>query len=56
MTQHISESKLVHIPLPPLDRTWTDADVHKYYKLDQSDIKAIEDRVSTFRSQDLKIK
>ena len=31
--QHISEATLKWVPLPPLDREWTDAKVAKYYGL-----------------------
>ncbi len=34
--QHISESTLEWIPLPPLDRKWTQAKVIKYFKLKPS--------------------
>jgi hypothetical protein len=29
--QHISEATLKWVPLPPLDRKWTDEKVAKYY-------------------------
>ena len=29
------------IPLPPLDRTWTNEEIYKYYKLTKEDIKLI---------------
>jgi hypothetical protein len=31
--QHISEATLKWVPLPPLDREWTDEKVAKYYGL-----------------------
>ena len=40
--QHISENTLRWLPLPPLDREWTDAKVYKYYNLSNSEIKTIE--------------
>jgi hypothetical protein len=33
--QHISEATLKWVPLPPLDREWTDAKVAKYYGLNE---------------------
>ncbi len=42
-SQDISESTCQWIPLPPLDRTWTDSDVYKYYKLTIAEIKLIQE-------------
>jgi site-specific DNA-methyltransferase (adenine-specific) len=33
VSQDINESTCKWIPLPPLDRMWTDADIHEYYQL-----------------------
>lgn len=41
ISQHISSSTCKWIPLPPLDRIWTDADVYKYYKLSKTQIEFI---------------
>lgn len=42
-SQDISESTCKWIPLPPLDRNWTDDEVYKYFKLTVVDIKLIND-------------
>jgi site-specific DNA-methyltransferase (adenine-specific) len=41
-SQHINESTCKWIPLPPLDRTWNDKDVYKYFNLTASEIKLID--------------
>ena len=43
ISQDISESSCKWIPLPPLDRIWTDKNVYSYYKLTDIDIKLITD-------------
>jgi site-specific DNA-methyltransferase (adenine-specific) len=41
-SQDISESTCEWIPLPPLDREWTDKKVYKYFKLTADDMAIIE--------------
>jgi len=41
-TQHISVSALEFIPLPPLDREWTDVDIYRYFGLSQDEVAEIE--------------
>jgi site-specific DNA-methyltransferase (adenine-specific) len=41
-SQDICESTCKWIPLPPLDKEWTDDEVYKHFKLSQEDIKLIE--------------
>lgn len=36
LTQHISNSTVKWIPLPPLDRTWTNENVYEYFSIDSS--------------------
>ncbi|ARF10351.1 putative site-specific DNA-methyltransferase [Hokovirus HKV1] len=43
ITQDISESTCKWIPLVPLDREWTDDDIHKYFKLTEDEIKLIKE-------------
>jgi site-specific DNA-methyltransferase (adenine-specific) len=38
---HINKDTLSWIPLPPLNRKWTNASIEKYYKLTNSEIKTI---------------
>jgi len=42
IAQSISESTCKWIPLPPLDRVWTDDAIYKYFKLTAADIELIE--------------
>jgi len=42
-SQLISASTCKWIPLPPLNRKWTDEKIYKYFKLSDEDIKLIED-------------
>ena len=39
ITQDISESTCKWIPLPPLNKEWTDEEVYKHFKLSEDDIK-----------------
>ncbi len=41
ISQDISESTCKWIPLPPLDRIWTDKKLQSYFKLTEDDIKLI---------------
>lgn len=43
IAQDISESSCKWIPLPPLDRIWTNEEVYKYYNLSTDDIKLISE-------------
>jgi len=45
ITQHINEHILKWIPLPPLDRHWTNEFIYKYFKLTKDEIKLIEDNI-----------
>lgn len=38
---HINKDTLSWIPLPPLNKSWTNASIEKYYKLTNSEIKTI---------------
>jgi len=40
-SQDISESTCKWIPLPPLNKEWTDEEVYKHFKLSEDDIKLI---------------
>lgn len=42
-SQLISESTCKWIPLPPLNKEWTDEEVYKHFKLSEDDIKLIND-------------
>jgi site-specific DNA-methyltransferase (adenine-specific) len=42
-SQHICESTCKWIPLPPLNKVWTDAEVYKYFKLSTDEIKLINE-------------
>jgi len=42
-TQHINTSTCKWIPLPPLDKIWTDDLVYKHFKLSVNDIKLVKD-------------
>jgi len=42
-SQDISEFTCKWIPLPPLDRIWTDDEVYKYFKLTNDDIQLVND-------------
>ena len=42
-SQHTSASTCKWIPLPPLNREWTDQEVYKYFKLSKKDIDLIKD-------------
>jgi hypothetical protein len=41
-SQDICESTCKWIPLPPLDKEWTDDEVYKHFNLSQEDIQLIE--------------
>jgi len=41
-TQHISVSALEFIPLPPLDREWTDMEIYRHFGLSRDDVVEIE--------------
>ena len=41
-SQDISEATCKWIPLPPLNKTWTDDDVYKYFKLSKDEIELIK--------------
>jgi len=43
ISQHVNESTCKWIPLPPLDRIWTDEEIYKYFKLSDTDIKLIKE-------------
>ena len=43
MSQHSNESTCKWIPLPPLNKEWTDEEVYKHFKLSEDDIKLIND-------------
>ena len=43
ISQHVNESTCKWIPLPPLDRIWTDKEIYKYFKLSDTDIKLIKE-------------
>jgi site-specific DNA-methyltransferase (adenine-specific) len=43
ISQDISESTCKWIPLPPLDREWTDEKIYKYFKLSNDDIQLIKE-------------
>jgi hypothetical protein len=42
-SQDISEPTCKWIPLPPLNKEWTDDEVYKHFKLSEDDIKLIND-------------
>lgn len=42
-SQLICESTCKWIPLPPLNKEWTDDEVYKHFKLSEDDIKLIND-------------
>ena len=42
-SQHTSASTCKWIPLPPLNKEWTDEEVYKHFKLSEDDIKLIND-------------
>jgi hypothetical protein len=41
-SQHINDDVCKWVPLPPLDRTWTDVLVYKHFKLSEQEIQLIE--------------
>jgi hypothetical protein len=43
ISQHICASTCKWIPLPPLNKEWTDEEVYKHFKLSEDDIKLIND-------------
>ena len=43
MSQDTSESTCKWIPLPPLTKLWTDADVYMHFNLSEDDIKLINE-------------
>lgn len=42
-SQHTSASTCKWVPLPPLDRIWTDDEIYQQFKLSEQDIKLIND-------------
>jgi hypothetical protein len=42
-SQHINEDVCKWIPLPPLNKEWTDEEVYKHFKLSEDDIKLINE-------------
>ena len=42
-SQDISEATCKWIPLPPLNKEWTDDIIYKYYKLSEDEIKLIKE-------------
>jgi site-specific DNA-methyltransferase (adenine-specific) len=42
-SQHTSSSTCKWIPLPPLDRQWTDNEVYKYFKMTDDDMKLVKE-------------
>ena len=46
-SQDISESTCKWIPLPPLNKEWTDEEVYRHFKLSEDDIKLISDTAIT---------
>uniref|UniRef100_A0A6C0HMP8 Uncharacterized protein n=1 Tax=viral metagenome TaxID=1070528 RepID=A0A6C0HMP8_9ZZZZ len=42
-SQHINEDVCKWIPLPPLNKEWTDVEIYKHFKLSEDDIKLIND-------------
>jgi site-specific DNA-methyltransferase (adenine-specific) len=42
-SQHTSSSTCKWIPLPPLDRQWTDNDIYKHFKLTDDDMKLVKE-------------
>ena len=42
-SQDIQEQSIKWIPLPPLNKEWTDEEVYKHFKLSEDDIKLIND-------------
>ena len=42
-SQDISEATCKWIPLPPLNKDWTDDMIYKYYKLSENEIKLIKE-------------
>jgi hypothetical protein len=42
-SQHNNEDVCKWIPLPPLNKEWTDEEVYKHFKLSEDDIKLIND-------------
>jgi len=45
ITHNISATTCSWIPLPPLDRDWTDAKIYKYYKLTTQEIELVKNAV-----------
>jgi hypothetical protein len=43
MSHNLSSETCKWIPLPPLDKEWTDVELYKYFKLSNNDIKLIND-------------
>jgi hypothetical protein len=50
-SQDINESTCKWIPLPPLNREWTDSTVYSYFKLTRDEIKLItETKIHGYKS------
>ena len=43
ISQHINSDTCKWIPLPPLDRNWTDDKVYKYFELTKDEIQSVKD-------------
>ena len=43
ISQDINETTCKWIPLPPLDKEWSDEEIYKYFKLTEDEIKLITD-------------
>jgi site-specific DNA-methyltransferase (adenine-specific) len=57
ISQDISEATCKWIPLPPLDRTWTDDAVYKYFKLTKDEIDLIKTtKIIGYKDKEDKIK
>jgi hypothetical protein len=53
ISQDISESTCKWIPLPPLNKIWTDNDVYKYFKLSNNEINMITSMAITGYKENL---
>ncbi|MBL8200167.1 MAG: Eco57I restriction-modification methylase domain-containing protein [Chromatiales bacterium] len=50
--QHVFRSMYRWVPVQPWDRTWTDADLHKKYRITKDEIKFIEGMIRPFGDGD----
>ena len=54
ISQDISESTCKWIPLPSLDRIWTDEQIYKYFKMSNEEIKLIQmTKIKGFKENDI---